>query len=195
MTTTLELSGLLDDIEQEITQFWPLNKTITPDDVRGEKSSLKDAIITDGWPLLEDSRGKAVFVLLARGESRDLYVQTHPGLVGARMFTLSDEASNEAAIFSLNDPVGSGEEITRLVSQGYIVRSRADSGGVEADNNDTTRLEAALAAGAHSISTDYPAKVEGLEYWVEIPNGTPSRCNPISSPVWCASESIEGQVP
>ena len=37
VTTTLELSGLLDDIEQEITQFWPLNKTITPDDVRGGK--------------------------------------------------------------------------------------------------------------------------------------------------------------
>jgi len=193
VTTTLELSGLLEDIEQEITQFWPLNKTITPDDVRGGSTSLKDGIVTEGWPLLDDSRGKAIFVLLARGESRDLYVQTHPGLVGARMFTLSDEASNEAAIFSLADPIGSGEEISRLVSEGYIVRSRADSGGEEADNNDTARLDAALAAGAHSISTDYPAQVDGLEYWVEIPEGTPSRCNPISSPEWCASEDIEDQ--
>ena len=183
----------MEDIEQEITQFWPLNKTITPDDVRGESTSLKDGIVTEGWPLLDDSRGKAIFVLLARGESRDLYVQTHPGLVGASMFTLSDEVSNEAAIFSLADPIGSGEEISRLVSEGYIVRSRADSGGEEADNNDTARLDAALAAGAHSISTDYPAQVDGLEYWVEIPEGTPSRCNPISSPEWCASEDIEDQ--
>jgi len=195
VTTTLELSGLLEDIEQEITQFWPLNKTLTPDDVRGGRTSLKDAIISEGWPLLEDSRGKAVFVLLARGESRDMYVQEHPGLVGARMFTLSDESSNEAAIFSLADPIASGEEITRLVSEGYIVRSRADSGGEEADNNDTTRRDAALAAGSHSISTDYPAKVDGLEYWVEIPGGTPSRCNPISSPEWCTSEDIEDQSP
>ncbi len=195
VTTTLELSGLLDDIEQEIAQFWPLNKTITPDDVRGESASLKDAITTEGWPLLEDSRGKAIFVLLARGESRDLYVQTHPGLVGARMFTLSDETSGEAAIFSLSDPLGGGDEITRLVEEGYIVRSRADSGGEEADNNDTTRLDAALEAGAHSISTDYPAQVDGLEYWVEIPGGTPSRCNPISSPDWCSSEYIEDKVP
>ena len=103
VTTTLELSGLLEDIEQEIAQFWPLNKTITPDEVRGGSTSLKDAIATDGWPLLEDSRGKAIFVLLARGESRDLYVQNHPGLVGARMFTLSDEISDEAAIFSLSE--------------------------------------------------------------------------------------------
>ena len=195
VTTTLELSGLLEDIEQEIAQFWPLNKTITPDEVRGGSISLKDAIATDGWPLLEDSRGKAIFVLLARGESRDLYVQNHPGLVGARMFTLSDEISDEAAIFSLSDPLASGDEITRLVNEGYIVRTRADSGGEEADNNDTTRLDAALSAGAHSISTDYPAQVDGLEYWVEIPEGTPSRCNPISSPDWCSPEDIEGQGP
>jgi len=195
VTTTLELSGLLEDIEQEIAQFWPLNKTITPDIVRGARATLKDAITTDGWPLLEDSRGKAIFVLLARGESRDLYVQNHPGLVGARMFTLSEETSNEAAIFSLSDPIGSKEEISRLVNEGYIVRSRADSGGEEADNNDTTRRDAALESGAHSISTDYPAQVEGLEYWVEIPDGTPSRCNPISSPDWCASGDIEDKAP
>lgn len=195
VTTTLEISGLLEDIEQEIAQFWPLNKTITPDDVRGESATLKDSVITDGWPLLEESRGKAIFVLLASGESRDLYVEAYPGLSGARMFTLSDESSNEAAIFSLTDPIGSGEEITRLVSEGYIVRSRADSGGEEADNNDTTRRDAALAAGAHSISTDYPAQVDGVDYWVEIPEGTPSRCNPITSPTWCTSNAIEDQRP
>ena len=109
------------------------------------------------------------------------------------MFALSEEASNEAAIFSLSDPIASGEEISRLVADGFIVRSRADSGGEEADNNDTTRRDAALESGAHSISTDYPAKVDGLEYWVEIPEGAPSRCNPVSSPDWCASEDIEDQ--
>ena len=191
VTTTLELSGLLENIEQEIAQFWPRNKTITPDDVRGEWPTLKEGVLNDGWPLLEESRGKAVFVLLASGETRDLYLEDHLGLAGARMFTLSDESSGEASIFSLTDPVGGGEEITRLVMEGYIVRSRADSGGEEADNNDTTRLEAALAVGAHSISTDYPGQVEGIDYWVEIPNGTPSRCNPIVAPVHCTSAALE----
>ena len=139
-------------------------------------------------------RGKAVFVLLARGEARELYIQGFPGLIGARMFTLSDEGSTEAAIFSITDPVGGGEDISRLVSEGYIVRSRADSGGEEADNNDTSRRDAALEAGAHSISTDYPAEVDGFDYWVSIPEGNPSRCNPISSPSWCTSDSIEDLV-
>ena len=191
VTTTLELSGLLDDIEQEISEFWPRNKTIAPDDVRGERQSLNEAVQADGWPLLEESRGKAVFVLLATGDTRDIYLEAHPGLSGARMFTLSDEGSAEAAIFSITDPLGNGEEITRLVGDGYIVRSRADSGGEEADNNDTSRRDAALAVGAHSISTDYPAQVEGVDYWVEIPDGNPSRCNPVSAPEWCTSMDLE----
>ncbi|MBN55653.1 MAG: hypothetical protein CMA79_04380 [Euryarchaeota archaeon] len=191
VTTTLELSGLLDDIEQEISEFWPRNKTIAPDDVRGERQSLNEAVQEDGWPLLEESRGKAVFVLLATGDTRDIYLEEHPGLSGARMFTLSDEGSAEAAIFSITDPLGNGEEITRLVGDGYIVRSRADSGGEEADNNDTSRRDAALAVGAHSISTDYPAQVEGVDYWVEIPDGNPSRCNPVSAPEWCTSMDLE----
>ena len=191
VTTTLELSGLLEDIEGEIAQFWPRNKTITPDDVRGEWPTLKEGVLKEGWPLLEESRGKAVFVLLASGETRNLYLEDHPGLSGALMFTLSDESSDEAAIFSLTDPIGSGGEITRLVTEGYIVRSRADSGGEEADNNDTTRLLAALSVGAHSISTDYPGQVEGIDYWVEIPNGTPSRCNPINAPMGCSPEDVE----
>ncbi|MDP7003069.1 MAG: Ca2+-dependent phosphoinositide-specific phospholipase C [Candidatus Thalassarchaeaceae archaeon] len=191
VTTTLELSGLLDDIEQEIAEFWPRNKTIAPDDVRGQRDTLREAVLEDGWPMLEASRGKAVFVLLATGETRDLYVEDHPGLFGALMFTLSGETSDEAAIFSLTDPKGDGDEITRLVSEGYIVRSRADSGGEEADDNDTSRLEAALASGAHSISTDYPGPVDGLDYWVDIPNGTPSRCNPVTAPDGCSSGDLE----
>ena len=191
VTTTLELSGILEDIEQEIALFWPINKTITPDSVRGGRDTLKEAVTIDGWPLIEDSRGKAVFILLAGPQTRDLYIDDYPGLAGALMFTLSDESSDEAAFFSLTDPITSGGEITRLVEEGYIVRSRADSGGEEADNNDTTRRDAAIGAGAHTISTDYPTKVEGIDYWVEIPGGSPSRCNPRSSPDWCTSEDIE----
>ena len=193
ITTTVELTGILQEIESEISEFWPRNRTIAPDDVRGEWGTLNEGVMNEGWPLLEDSRGKAIFVLLATGGMRDLYLEEHPGLSGAMMFTLSPEGSGEAAIFSLTDPIGSGEDISRLVGEGYLVRTRADSGGEEPDNNDTTRFEAALASGAHTIATDYPGPVDGMDYWIEIPEGTPSRCNPVTAPVWCASEDIEGQ--
>ena len=193
MTTTVQMTGILDEIESEITQFWPRNKTITPADVQGDYPLLSDALTDEGWPLLEDSRGKVIFILLATGGMREIYLQDY--FPTGRMFTMftsqDDLPSYAHAIFSMTDPVGDGDEIERLVAEGYIVRTRADSGGEEADNNDTSRLEAALSSGAHSISTDYPAKVESIEYWVEIPEGTPSRCNPVSAPIWCSSENIE----
>ena len=193
ITTTVQMSGILDEIESEITQFWPRNKTITPADVQGNYPSLSDALANEGWPLLEDSRGKAIFVLLATGEMREIYLEDYfPTGRMFPMFTSQDDSPSYAqAIFSLTDPIGDGDEIERLAAEGYIVRTRADSGGEEADNNDTSRLEAALSSGAHSISTDYPAKVESIEYWVEIPGGTPSRCNPVSAPDQCSSENIE----
>ncbi len=78
---------------------------------------------------------------------------------------------------------------------GYIVRTRADdTENGEADNNDTARFMAAVSVGAQSISTDYPAKVDGIDYWIEIPNGTPVACNPLTAPTWCTSEDIESLV-
>jgi len=186
------LQDLLGAIEEEIAAYWPRDKTITPDDVRGDADTLREAITTSGWPLLDDSRGKAMFVLLAEGDVRDAYLEAHPGLNGSLMFTMNEEASDTAAIYSDTDPIGMGSEITRLVQEGYIVRSRADNAeDGEADNNETTRRDAAFSVGAHSISTDYPAKVDGIEYWVEVPNGNPVACNPIIAPSGCTAERAE----
>ncbi len=191
-TVIVELQNLLDSIEQEIIEFWPRNKTITPDDVRKDSGTLSQAIIENGWPLLDDSRGKAMFILLSSGELRERYYEKFSGLNEARMFTMSEVGSSEAAIFSNTDPVGNSDEIMALVKEGYIVRSRADNAeNGEADNNDSSRLNAAIAVGAHSISTDYPAKVQGIDYWVEIPYGNPVACNPISAPIECTPERIE----
>ena len=56
---------------------------------------------------------------------------------------MNDEASDTAAFYFETDPIGMGSEITRLVEEGYIVRSRADNvrEDGEADNNDTARRE------------------------------------------------------
>ena len=191
-TVVIDLQNMLENIEQEITQYWPRNKTITPDDVRDGSETLSKAITENGWPLLDDSRGKAMFILLSSGDLRQSYYEKYPGLNGSRMFTMSEPGSSEAAIFSDTDPIGNGDEIEALVRDGFIVRSRADNAeDGEADNNDTSRLEAAISVGAHSISTDYPEEVDGIEYWVEIPEGTPVACNPISAPIDCTPERVE----
>lgn len=190
-TVVLELQEMLDKIEAEIVEYWPREKTITPDDVRGDAATLREAVTGVGWPLLDESRGKAMFILLADGDVRDAYLEAHPGLNGSLMFTMNDEASDTAAFYSETDPIGMGAEITRLVEEGYIVRSRADDAeNGEADNNETARRDAAFAVGAHSISTDYPAPVDGIDYWVVVPDG-PVACNPVSAPPGCTAERVE----
>ncbi len=187
LTTVIEAQNMLEDIEQGLIDVWPRELVITPDDVRGSHADVSTAVTTDGWPLLEESRGKVMFILLAGGDLRADYHSQHPNLEGAVMFTKAVENTPEAAIFSNTNPEGDGERIQRLVEEGYIVRSRADDAvDGEADNNETTRLEAAIAVGAHTITTDYPAKVDGIDYWVDLGVG----CNPISAPPDCTPEHI-----
>ena len=76
------------------------------------------------------------------------------------------------------------------------MRTRADADNVEPFAGDTSVRDAAFASGAQFVSTDYPEAVTGVPmtgppYVVEIPGGTPSRCNPVTAPAECASTDIE----
>ena len=84
----------------------------------------------------------------------------------------------------MDDPAS---EIAGLVARGFMVRTRADAGHVL----DPTRREQAFASGAHFVSTDFPAPVEGQDYWVDVPSGVPSRCNPVAAPPECTAELVE----
>ncbi len=73
------------------------------------------------------------------------------------------------------------------MSEGYFVRTRADTDTTEARSGDTTRRDAALASGAQIVSTDYyrpdprGGKEKGWsEYCVQIPGGGAIRINPIN---------------
>ena len=52
-------------------------------------------------------------------------------------------------------------------------------------------LVAALATGAHFISSDFPADPGGGDYWFDVPFGNPSRCNPVTAPIGCTPADIE----
>ena len=79
-----------------------------------------------------------------------------------------------------------------LVALGYVIRTRADDLS-DAQANDTTTRDAALASGAQIISTDYPVpEILNNGYFAAIPGGTPSGCNPITTMgIECAPEDIE----
>ncbi|MBU6280693.1 right-handed parallel beta-helix repeat-containing protein [bacterium] len=181
-----------DALDAEIRSVLPDDKLITPDDVRGSHPTLEEAILQDGWPTLRESRGKVLFTLDNGGGYLEDYVSGHPSLSGRVLFVSAPRGTPEAAFLKLNDPVGSQQAIRDAVAAGYIVRTRADGDTVQARTGDTTQREAALASGAHFVSTDYPEPDPRFtDYSVAIPGGTPARCNPVRQPAGCASQDVE----
>lgn len=186
-------AAMLDTIDAEIRSVFPARRLITPDDVRGDHATLDDAVRTDGWPRLRRSRGKVLFALDNGGGVRSLYRADRPALEGRAMFTSASPGDADAAFLKLNDAVGDEAAIRSGVAAGYIVRTRADADTLEARSGSTTRRDVALASGAQYVSTDYPVPDPdfGTGYFVEIPGGTPGRCNPVSAPPACRDDALE----
>lgn len=171
----------LDLIDTEIFSVFPKEQLIVPDDVRGDFVTLELAVLSGGWPLLSEARGRIMFALDNRGDTLENYIAGHTSLEGRVLFTDSPAGTPEAAFMKHNDPLSNPGDIESLVAMGYMVRTRADAETVESRSGDTTRREAALNSGAHFISTDYPVpNPDFSEYQVSIPGGGIARCNPIN---------------
>ena len=188
----LVVSGvdILERIEADIDSVWPRERRVQPDDVRGNSTTLRAAVMEGGWPILDDVRGKAAFALLDKSEIRDAYVQNNPGLENATMFVVVEEDAPEAALISWTDPESKGDVLRSAVEAGFIVRTRPDSDTTEAQQGNYSRFDLALASGAHMLSTDFPGNDDEVGYAIWIPDG-PVRCNPLTAPAHCTSAALE----
>ena len=166
----------LDALDAEIRSVFARREYIAPDDVRGGFPTLNAAIRAQGWPALDQARGKVIFLLDQRSVG-PAYLQGHPSLRGRVLFTNAAPGDDDAAFTELND--GPADRIAQLVKQGYLVRARTDADLKEAQRNDTTRRDAMLASGAQLLSTDYPDGEPATNgYVVGFPGHQRARCNP-----------------
>ncbi|MFN8016765.1 MAG: phosphatidylinositol-specific phospholipase C1-like protein [Acidimicrobiales bacterium] len=186
----------MDRLDQEIRSVFDDDEIIEPDDVRGDHATLEEAVLAHEWPTLGESRGKVMFLMINPEPYRSIYLQGHEGLRGRVLFTNAEPGQPDASYVGLDDPVADGARIRDLVRKGYLVRTRADANGVEAQADDTARLEAALASGAQWVSTDYPgpdgARDQfGTSYVAKLPGFLAARCNPQTAPKGCEDERVE----
>lgn len=168
-------------------------KLITPDQVRGKHKTLEQAVLAHDWPTLAQARGRFLFVLDETGAKRQAYIAGHPSLKGRAMFVNAEENTPEAAFRIVNDPVEDLSYIQHLVRSGYIVRTRADADTIEARKGDYSRWKAALASGAHVITTDYYKADPNFRtgYSVQLPGRTAARWNPLLLPATRPLSQIE----
>lgn len=179
----------LDLMDKDILSVFPRERIITPDEVRGDKSTLREGAMAGGWPTLGEARGKVLFVIDDAPQRWAPYAEGHPSLKGRLAFVNAHNAPDapEAAIFVSNEPIRDFDLIQQRVAQGFIVRTRADADTREARTGDTTRREKAFASGAQYVTTDYiwPDERFGTGFTVDLPGEAAARCNPVNAPARC----------
>ncbi len=178
-------------LEREILSVFPLDMLVTPDEVKGGAATLRAAVTTKGWPTLGATRGRFLFYLDRSDKYRDAYTHGRKDLDGRLLFADADATDPFAAVLVRNNGLSGRDAITALVKQGFIVRTFADKSLSASLAGDRTQLESALASGAQIVSTDFPDKTAATPYFLEIPGGTPSRCNPVLAPSACTSAAVE----
>jgi hypothetical protein len=182
--------AVFDALDAEIRSVFKRGEFIAPDEVRGSAATLEAAVLAGGWPTLEKSRGKVVF-LMDQHKAGPIYAEGHPSLHGRILFTNSDPGMPETAFVEQND--GTRDAIDALVKKGYLVRTRTDEGTEQARTNNTTRRDLALSTGAQLISTDYPTSEpsQWTSFSVGFPDGLVARCNPVNKPAVCVDSLLE----
>ncbi len=174
-------------MEREILSVFSRELIVTPDEVRGDMSSLPDAIRTRGWPTLRASRGRVLFYIDRTDALRDAYTHGGRDLNGRLAFIDSAMTDPFAGVLVING-VDHPTEIMAAVRANFIVRVMTWTAPTPVDS---VAPSIALSTGAQIISTDFPAMAPGVAQWVEIPGGTPSRCDSLIAPTGCTSEAIE----
>ncbi|KAL1645783.1 hypothetical protein SLS58_003667 [Diplodia intermedia] len=200
--------GLMDD---EIRAALGKSKIITPDDVRlrghakaAANLTLEDAVLQHGWPTLQESRGKFLFVMDNNPDDtasiRDAYrANGHASLEDRVVFTNSLPGEADAAFIKRNDPSGDNlAQSQELVRKGYLIRTRADepiNSVLMGDDVANARLKRALETGAQVVSTDWPgvgmASRYGSNYVARLPTAGVVRCNPVNAPGDCNDVDLE----
>ncbi len=186
-------AAAFDALDAEIRAVFPPQALITPDNVQGTYPTLREAVLHGAWPALGQARGKVLFALDEDADKVAVYRGKRRSLEGRVFFVNTDENSPAAAYLTLNDPVAEAQRIRKAVAAGFIVRTRADSGTLEARRNDTQRRDAALASGAQFVSTDYfwPEPRLHNDYQVRLPGGVAALCNPVRAAGRCAGLPVE----
>ncbi|MFK4762023.1 Ca2+-dependent phosphoinositide-specific phospholipase C [Microbacterium sp. ZW T5_45] len=124
-----------------------------PQALLGEANTLNDMALSHGWPTIGDTRGKVMFVMYPNEKYRALYEQRplRDRTIFSSVDGLSQSADRDDVAFIIQD-VPQATLIRELVTNGYIVRTRADTDlQISPDERD-----AALASGAQIVSTDFP---------------------------------------
>lgn len=185
-------AGDLDALDDTIRGVLAPDHLFTPDDLQGAHDSPRAALEADGWPTLAVLRGKILVVLLNVEEPHaDDYTSGYTTLAGRAMFARATPAQFTApwaAIAKLG--IDEADAIAEAHAARMLIATNVCGAG-EDDATCSAALADAQAAGIHMLKDDFPAPVDGKAYFLDLPDGDPARCNPVTAPAECTSAALE----
>ena len=144
------------------------DRLLTPDDVRGASPSLRDALLTEGWPTLQAARGRVMFMLTADEEQVADYTSNYAHLKGRVMFVAAESHQLHlpwAGVAKINNPgdplIATARAAGMLVTTTVCVPQLSDSDCYQA-------RDLALMSGAQVLLDDYPHRVAGRDYHLDL---------------------------
>ncbi|MBU3020575.1 Ca2+-dependent phosphoinositide-specific phospholipase C [Aestuariibacter sp. A3R04] len=144
-------------------------RLVTPASIQGKFDSLREAIVQQGWPDVNELKGKFLFLFDGNAEQRRRYLRGQPSLTQQAMFASFDPDHPSAAIMIKNNPVDQQADIRALVARGFMVRTRSDANFSAPDSVKAAQREAAFRSGAQMISTDfYPQSPQAKRHGYQV---------------------------
>jgi hypothetical protein len=185
-------AGDLDELDDVVRGVLPPDKLFTPDDLQGAYASPREALDTEGWPLLSAMRGQIILIVLNVDDAHaENYTDGYTTLAGRAMFARAEPnqfTAPWAAIAKLG--IGDADDIAAAHAARMLIATNVCGAGQD-DISCTKDLADAQTAGIHMLKDDFPAKINGKSYWLDLPDGNPARCNPITAPPECTSVALE----
>ncbi len=181
---TLSSPVLVDDVLREALG----DRLLTPDELQGDYSSVREALDQQGWPTLARARGRVLAMLLNRDDVHaETYTHGYTHLNGRAMFASGSPAQFSqpwVAVAKIDNPA------SPTIAEALALKILTASNICAADASDEAcreRLDAALASGTNMLCDDLPAPVAGRDYVLALPNDAVAVCNPVSGVGVCAT--------
>jgi hypothetical protein len=177
-------------VDEEIREVLG-DRLITPDDLQRGRETLQTAIQMDGWPTVEESRGKFIFMLDEDDRTQSVYLKNN-GLDGRVMLPRANESSLNSpwAVVAKTDP---GSFHTAALKKNFMLSVNLcspESNATDCQN----RLKNSLEAGTQILMDDFegdsPKQSLG-GYFLQLKDQLTANCNPVMSDLSCAPDLID----